>query len=794
MYRLLIVAMLLGATIAQAQSLADFWKPGQVREVLLGDLATTPEQLADWAANGVNCAAGVPPAKAHAAGMKTRTWFTMDYMDSRSSTMPDIEKRAARHENGTMCRPVDPLFPTVGQYGYTACVNNPSWQEFSTGVFRKAAQDDWDGVHVDFASHYEQCFCPFCVAAWETYEKNKGLSLKLAEAEHSGDFRTRAVLRELRMDSVMTFLGKCREAARAVKPGYSLDGTYHQDPGSVYQWQYGDHFDLMCIEGTTWGPFPPDGEQIVWLKTSRGVSRGRVPMSVTYHLLPDEKGEVHHGRMASDRLEVALAEILSQGAVSWLGLGGPKTGNLLQEHQPLVKSYYHFFADNEALVKNGQPRAQVALLFSPRSYLVQGMVHNTAYVIGEALMKAHVPFAVIGDRDLTAANLAAYQAVVALPMPVQSPQTAQALEQYAKAGGRLLVVGEQGKYDEQYRASTQPPAYLSGFTTQEQTEAPLGKGGVVRWAAELFTPQALGAAQYVEVNQQQPAPLAIEGFSKAEKVGGTRDGSYALYVDLTYQDGANLWGQVATFETGTHDWQPSRFIIKTDKPIKGANVHLLFRGHRGTAWFRDVKFGEWDEQAGALKQNLLGSKLNPAVDEVYDAAPGQNAAAGVWGPYAGGFKVEMIEGHPTVRISSNAGLMPGTFTKLDETMQTAVMGPIDKLLRGQRELLVTGSPGAANVYAEVCDLPGQTAVQLINYNASLHPELPELQQQKADVAVPVEKLQVAVRLPQGKQLAGAELRLPGQPAVKLQATVKQGLATVTLPQLRTYAMVVFSTR
>jgi hypothetical protein len=494
--------------------------------------------------------------------------------------------------------------------------------------------------------------------------------------------------------------------------------------------------------------------------------------------------------MASDRLEVALAEILSQGAVSWLGLGGPKTGNLLKEHQPLVKRYYKFFADNEKIVKDGQPRAQVALLFSPKSYLLQGMVHNTAFVIGEALMHAHIPYTVIGDRDLKAADLAQYQAVVALPAPVLSAQSVQALEDYVKNGGRLLFMGDQGQYDDQYLPRTQPPAYVTAFTDKAQTQATLGKGLVLRWAAELLASPALGAAQYVAVNQQQAAPLAIEGFSKAQNVSGAKDSNYALYVDLTYQDGTNLWGQVATFETGTHDWQQARFIIKPDKPVKGANVHLLFRSKRGTVWFRDVKFGEWDEQAQQIKQDLLGSKLNPAVDEVYDASPGQNAAAGVWAPYAGGFKVETIEGRPTVQISSNAGLLPGTFMKTDPIMQAAVMEPIEKLLQGKREVRLSGSPAADTVYAEVTDLPGQVAVQLINYNATLHPELPELEQQKADVAVPVQNLQVAVRLPAGKQLDAAELRIPGEQPVKLQAKVAQGLATVTMPSLRTYALVV----
>jgi hypothetical protein len=792
MYRIAIVFMLLMVVAAQAQDLADFWKPGQVREVFVSGLPTEPADLADWAANGVNCVTGVPPAKAHAAGMKTRTWFTMNYMDSRSMSMPDIEKRAARHEDGSMARPVDPLFPTVGQYGYTACVNNPSWQEFSTGVFRNAAKDDWDGVHVDFASHYERCFCQYCQAAWEAYAKDKGLTTRLAEAEHSSDFRTQRLLREFRIDCVMKFLGLCRDEARKIKPGYSLDGTYHQDSGSTYQWQYGDHFDLMCIEGTTWGPFPPDSQQIVWLKTSRGLSRDRIPMSVTYNLLPDEKGAIHHGRMASDRLEVALAEILSQGAVSWLGLGGPGTGNLLKEHQPLVKSYYKFFADNDAAAKQGKQRAQVAVLFSPKSYLLQAMVHNTAFVIGEALMHAHIPFTVIGDRDLKAADLAQYQAVVALPAAVLSDQSVRAIDEYVKNGGRLLFMGDQAKYDEQYRERAAAPAYVAAFTDDKQTEAKVGKGLVLRWAAELLSQTALGAAQYVAVNQTKPAPLAIEGFSKADKVSGGKDSNYSLYVDLTFQDGTNLWGQTATFDTGSHDWQQSRFIIKADKPIKGANVHLLFRNHRGTVWFRDVKFGEWDEQTGQIKQNLLGSKLNPAVDEVYDASPGQNAAAGVWAPYAGGFKVEMVAGQPTIQVSSNAGLLPGSFMTVDETMQKSVMEPVGKLLGDKREVRVTGCAEAQTVHAEVSDLPGQVAVQLINYNAKLHPKLPELEQQTADVAVPVQNLQVATRLPEGKQLTGAEVRIPGHQPVKLQATVKQGIATVTVPALRAYALVLLN--
>ena len=95
---------------------------------------------------------------------------------------------------------------------------------------------------------------------------------------------------------------------------------------------------------------------------------------MTYHLLPDEEGKIHHGRMAPDRLRVALAEIISQGAVSWLGLGGHGTGNLLEEHQDIVHAYYRHAAEAEPLMAGAEELAELGIIFSPRSFLVAGGV------------------------------------------------------------------------------------------------------------------------------------------------------------------------------------------------------------------------------------------------------------------------------------------------------------------------------------------------------------------------------------------------------------------------------------
>ncbi len=100
--------------------------------------------------------------------------------------------------------------------------------------------------------------------------------------------------------------------------------------------------------------------------------------------------------------------------------------------------------------------------------------------------------------------------------------------------------------------------------------------------------QASGASQTLELNQAAPAPLVASGWSRAEGVSGSSDAGYALYVDITYQDGSNLWGQTANFATGTHGWQRVEFSIFPAKPIRSLAFYALLRGHKGRAWFDEL--------------------------------------------------------------------------------------------------------------------------------------------------------------------------------------------------------------
>ncbi|UCE47726.1 MAG: hypothetical protein JSW47_19275, partial [Phycisphaerales bacterium] len=108
-----------------------------------------------------------------------------------------------------------------------------------------------------------------------------------------------------------------------------------------------------------------------------------------------------------------------------------------------------------------------------------------------------------------------------------------------------------------------------------------------------------GISQTIAINQTKPEPIVAVAWSKADAVRGGRDSDYSLYLDLVYSDGSPLWGQVAPFNVGTHDWEKAQVIVFPDKPIKSVSFHMLLRRHPGKAWFRNPELRVLKPPAGA---------------------------------------------------------------------------------------------------------------------------------------------------------------------------------------------------
>ena len=108
-----------------------------------------------------------------------------------------------------------------------------------------------------------------------------------------------------------------------------------------------------------------------------------------------------------------------------------------------------------------------------------------------------------------------------------------------------------------------------------------------------------GACQTVVLNQTSPAPILATAWSKAEGVGGQANSDYSVYLDLVYQDGSPLYGQVGTFRTGTHDWQKAEVSVFPTRPVKQLTFNLLMRSHGGKACFKDPQLAAMKAPEGA---------------------------------------------------------------------------------------------------------------------------------------------------------------------------------------------------
>ena len=126
-------------------------------------------------------------------------------------------------------------------------------------------------------------------------------------------------------------------------------------------------------------------------------------------------------------------------------------------------------------------------------------------------------------------------------------------------------------------------AYASGFTI-DPAVARSGRRSV-RCTSQVAHGQ-FGTAQNIMLTPPVRTPIRVSGWSRAERA--IVAGDYNIYVDVFYEDGTNLWGQRATFQPGSHDWERAEVVVVPEKPVRRMLVHALFRRSTGTVWFDDI--------------------------------------------------------------------------------------------------------------------------------------------------------------------------------------------------------------
>lgn len=200
-------------------------------------------------------------------------------------------------------------------------------------------------------------------------------------------------------------------------------------------------------------------------------------------------------------------------------------------------------------------------------------------------------------------------------------------------------------------------------------------------------------SQNVVLNQTKAAPLVVSAWSKAEGVEGSKGAEYSVWVDLQYQDGTPLYGQRATFEPGTHDWQKAEYSFVVSKPVKTATVHLLFRrGFTGSVWFDDVSLQELQVSSG-----LIFDRTPAAGAEAHAAGAVSNTIQTPDGTLQLGFDGTGVPASFNVGGKSLLGKAPGGFWLRDVAANGPWLRPDCTVQANKTGLSVSGEEKAAGL-------------------------------------------------------------------------------------------------
>lgn len=131
-----------------------------------------------------------------------------------------------------------------------------------------------------------------------------------------------------------------------------------------------------------------------------------------------------------------------------------------------------------------------------------------------------------------------------------------------------------------------------------------------------------GATQEVLLDQQTAAAVVVSGWSKAEKVSGSTDSGYAIYIDIAFQDGTKLWGHAIPFDVGSHGWQFKAGVVEPDRAIHSMHFYVMFRWHSGTVYFDDLAVSMLSD--GLCDYTQLTLQALSAVDDSKEDAAGHH--------------------------------------------------------------------------------------------------------------------------------------------------------------------------
>ena len=350
--------------------------------------------------------------------------------------------------------------PYRPMFRWTNCINNPAWQTYQRWLTEEAARNGVDGFFVDNAGTLK-CYCKHCRAKFAKRLKSRytsreiedlfGGDLSMTTGGANGTGLRKAEVQLFWQESIHDFLGKVK------KWGSDIHGSFFVFPNGLHRRGYhiATRFrdcDVAMHENSS-GDFGGNPGLV-----NLHIIAGLRVKNVNDHLLAFKyaSGTGAHcranmysypGYPKRDLAKLgANANVYALGVAEAAAFGGggcyAPTGN----HAwlaPVREKLNRFFEANAELYRGKYPWGQVGIIgFVLPNYFGDKTTYNGVDQALHLLMSEHILADIIPERVFTPAWIARYAALVVPYCPIMSDRQIQTLARYAKAGGRLILLGK----------------------------------------------------------------------------------------------------------------------------------------------------------------------------------------------------------------------------------------------------------------------------------------------------------------------------------------------------------------
>ena len=397
---------------------------------------------------------------------------------------------------------VRPGFETWG------CPNNPYYVRMMEGRVRAQAETGIDGTYVDWTQIAGgTCYCSYSQKSFVEY-LHKNMPVAVAQQKYGISLYDQVTLPQKRGDkfwmewikfrcqSVADFHAQLLKAARGVNPHFQIAGNVYGGFGyGPIAYDAAGNFEMLGETDTFLyseiqeylDSAPRKNEQGVKITNSPALkflaaaSHGKPTIiyatEITPPIFPNPTDQA-----LSAMAQINIAEAVANHTIF-------REKRLTPEG---ATKMYDFLARLEPFLLGCQLRSNIAVLASLNQYLADEL--SFAFISSRLLADNGVAHDLIVESDLLNGTLQRYNLVLVPYMPLLSLEKQNALVQYAKKGGIVLVLGKSGCKDQFGLDQTQNEflkALKAADWPLEYVEKKIGKGRLA------FLPLPIPADRYL---------------------------------------------------------------------------------------------------------------------------------------------------------------------------------------------------------------------------------------------------------------------------------------------------------